>query len=77
MDVQLEMSYCTFSGFKILAATYLRVEEHALFPVIQDLLGKVEATPAQVAGELMKSCDADIALPCLVQFLKDKETIAQ
>ncbi|KAL8490444.1 hypothetical protein ACS0TY_025591 [Phlomoides rotata] len=79
MDVQLEMSYCTFDGFKILAATYLRVEEHSLFPVIRDLLRNVEATPALVAGELMRSYDAEIALPYLVQFLKDKdkETTAQ
>ncbi|KAK6131238.1 hypothetical protein DH2020_035019 [Rehmannia glutinosa] len=76
MDVQLEMSYCRFSGFKILASTYLRIEEHSLFSVIEELLEKVEATPAEVAGELMKSEDADIALLSLVKFLKKKDTEA-
>ncbi|GFQ03634.1 probable mitochondrial chaperone bcs1 [Phtheirospermum japonicum] len=72
MDVQLEMSYCKFSAFKTLAWSYLRVEEHSLFSVIDELLTKVDATPAEVAGELMKSEDADIALINLVKFLKDK-----
>ncbi|XP_047982851.1 AAA-ATPase At3g50940-like [Salvia hispanica] len=73
MDVHLEMSYCTFSGFKILASTYLRIDDHSFFPVIGELLEEVEATPAEVAGELIKSEDADIALPALVHFLKDKD----
>ncbi|KAH6837959.1 cytochrome BC1 synthesi [Perilla frutescens var. hirtella] len=77
MDVQLEMSYCTFSGFKILASTYLRIEDHSLFPVIGELLEKVQATPAEVAGELMKSEDAVISLPSLIDFLKGKEIRAQ
>ncbi|KAL3640899.1 hypothetical protein CASFOL_015867 [Castilleja foliolosa] len=73
MDVHLEMSYCKFSAFKTLAWSYLRIEEHSLFSVIDELLTKVDATPAEVAGELMKSEDADIALINLVKFLKDKE----
>ncbi|KAL6572769.1 hypothetical protein OROMI_013727 [Orobanche minor] len=72
MDVQLEMSYCTFSGFKILAWSYLRIEEHSLFSFINELLSEVEATPAEVAGELMKSEDADTSLLSLVKFLKGK-----
>ncbi|KAL0325763.1 UNVERIFIED_CONTAM: protein HYPER-SENSITIVITY-RELATED 4 [Sesamum radiatum] len=74
MDVQIEMSYCRFSGFKILASNYLRIEEHSLFTVIQELLTKVEATPAEVAGELMKSEDADIALINLIRLLESKNT---
>ncbi|KAL0360647.1 UNVERIFIED_CONTAM: protein HYPER-SENSITIVITY-RELATED 4 [Sesamum radiatum] len=74
MDVQIEMSYCRFSGFKILATNYLKIEEHSLFTVIQELLTKVEATPAEVAGELMKSEDADIALINLVRFLESRDT---
>ncbi|KAG6382444.1 hypothetical protein SASPL_157893 [Salvia splendens] len=64
MDVHLEMSYCTFSGFKILASTYLRIDYHSFFPVIGELLEEVEATPAEVTGELIKSEDADIARYC-------------
>ncbi|KAG8377826.1 hypothetical protein BUALT_Bualt08G0074000 [Buddleja alternifolia] len=73
MDVQLEMSYCTFSGFKILASNYLKIEDHTLFSVIQELITKVEATPAEIAGELMKSEDADIALLSLIKFLENKQ----
>ncbi|KAL2249759.1 protein HYPER-SENSITIVITY-RELATED 4 [Sesamum indicum] len=76
MDVQIEMSCCRFSGFKILASNYLRIEEHSLFTVIQELLTKVEATPAEVAGELMKSEDADIALINLIRLLESKNTRA-
>lgn len=74
MDVQLEMSYCTFSSFKILASTYLGMEDHSLFPAIQELLQTVQATPAEVAGELMKSTEGDeTALLSLITFLKEKE----
>ncbi|XP_028766558.1 AAA-ATPase At3g50940-like [Neltuma alba] len=72
MDVHIHMSYCSFSGFKTLAANYLRIEEHAVFDEIEELLQKVEATPAEVAGELMKSADADKALKGLVNFLHRK-----
>lgn len=71
--MHIEMSYCTFSGFRILASNYLKTEEHTLFPAIQELLTKVQATPAEIAGELMKSDDADIAISCLVKYLKNKE----
>ncbi|KAL8059072.1 hypothetical protein ABFX02_03G063100 [Erythranthe guttata] len=78
MDVQLEMGCCKFSGFKILASTYLRIdgeeeEGHPLFAAIDELLAKVQATPAEVAGELMKSENADVALLNLVKFLEAKE----
>ena len=31
MDKQIEMSYCLFEGFKVLAKNYLDVIEHELF----------------------------------------------
>lgn len=73
MDVQIEMSYCTFSGFKILAFNYLLIEEHRLFPLIEDLLWIVQATPAEIAGELMKNDCADTALQGLVNYLQIKK----
>ncbi|XP_073127611.1 protein HYPER-SENSITIVITY-RELATED 4-like [Henckelia pumila] len=75
MDVQLEMSYCTINGFKTLAANYLKIEEHRQFAEIEELLTKVKVTPAEVAGELMKSEDADTALLCCTKLLLDKEKI--
>jgi chaperone BCS1 len=74
MDVHLHMSYCTFNGFKTLALNYLRLQEHPLFGEIKELLEKVQATPAEVAGELMKSEDPEVALQGLIKFLHDKET---
>ncbi|GAV84582.1 AAA domain-containing protein/AAA_assoc domain-containing protein [Cephalotus follicularis] len=72
MDMQLHMSYCTFSGFKTLAFNYLQIQEHPLFIDIEYLLEKVQATPAEVSGELMKSQDADVSLQALIKFLQNR-----
>ena len=45
IDVQVEMSYCSYGGFKVLAFTYLQVKEEEnmeLFGDIEGLLKKVE-----------------------------------
>ncbi|XP_059448147.1 AAA-ATPase At3g50940-like [Corylus avellana] len=70
IDMHIHMSYCTPCGFKILASNYLRVESHSLFAEIEELLKQVEVTPAEVAEELMKNDDVDIALAGLVTFLQ-------
>nr|XP_016460027.1 PREDICTED: protein HYPER-SENSITIVITY-RELATED 4-like [Nicotiana tabacum]XP_016460028.1 PREDICTED: protein HYPER-SENSITIVITY-RELATED 4-like [Nicotiana tabacum] len=75
MDVDIEMSYCTFSGFRILAANYLKIEEHSKFRVIEFLLLKVKATPAEVAGELMKSNNSEIALENLIKYLSKQNAL--
>ncbi|KAK2660572.1 hypothetical protein Ddye_007105 [Dipteronia dyeriana] len=74
MDVHLHMSYCSFSGFKTLASNYLKLEEHSLFGKIEELLKKIQATPAEIAGELMKSQDAEASLQGLIDFLINKTT---
>ncbi|PON78516.1 AAA-type ATPase [Parasponia andersonii] len=38
------------------------------------LIEEVEVTPAEVAGELMKTTDAEISLPSLFKFLHNKKT---
>ncbi|KAK4722981.1 hypothetical protein R3W88_013214 [Solanum pinnatisectum] len=73
MDVHIQMSHCTFSGFRVLASNYLKTEEHRLFKKIEDLVQRVKVTPAEVAGELMKSNNSDVALENLVKFLQNKE----
>lgn len=73
MDVHIEMSHCTFSGFRVLASNYLKTEEHRLFKKIEDLFQRVKVTPAEVAGELMKSNNSDVALENLVKFLQKKK----
>ncbi|KAK6256779.1 hypothetical protein QUC31_000238 [Theobroma cacao] len=72
MDMHLHMTYCTFSGFRALASNYLQIQHHPLFEEIKGLLEKVQATPAAVAGELMKSEDQDVSLQGLIKFLHDK-----
>lgn len=74
MDMHIHMSYCTPHGFKLLASNYLGIsEEHGLYGEIETLIETTEVTPAQVAGELMKSEDADVALGELVNLLKRKK----
>ncbi|KAF3322031.1 putative mitochondrial chaperone BCS1-B [Carex littledalei] len=71
MDMHIELSYCTFEAFKVLAKNYLRVEKHDLFDTIQTLLGEVNMTPADVAEGLMlkKSRNKD-AGACLENLIK-------
>ncbi|CAK9317267.1 unnamed protein product [Citrullus colocynthis] len=73
MDLHLHMSFCDFSSFKILAYNYLLIHEHPLFEEIEELLNKVEATPAELAGELMKSDDVTSSLQGLIQCLHGKK----
>ncbi|KAG5559856.1 hypothetical protein RHGRI_003221 [Rhododendron griersonianum] len=74
MDMHIPMSYCTSQGFKFLASKYLGLHDrHMLFGKIEGLIEKVEVTPAEVAEELMKSEDADIALAGVVNLLKRKK----
>ncbi|KAJ0074813.1 hypothetical protein Patl1_34971 [Pistacia atlantica] len=72
MDMHINMSYCTASVFKQLAFSYLGISHHHLFGQIEELIMEVEVTPAEVAGELMKSTDADISLQALVKFFHAK-----
>ncbi|MBA0692123.1 hypothetical protein Goari_009710 [Gossypium aridum] len=72
MDMHLHMSYCTFSGFKTLASNYLRIQDHQLFDEIKGWLDKVQATPAEVAGELIKCEDPDVALRGLIKWFHNR-----
>ncbi|GMI90665.1 hypothetical protein like AT3G50940 [Hibiscus trionum] len=72
MDMHIHMSYCTFDGFVTLASNYLRIQDHQLFDEIKGWLDKVQATPAEVAGELMKCEDPDVALPGLIKWFDNK-----
>ncbi|KAK4779038.1 hypothetical protein SAY86_006566 [Trapa natans] len=74
MDMHIHMSYCSFNGFKTLARNYLALaqDENPFFVEIERLLEVVQATPAEIAGELMKSRDPEIALRGLVKFLRGK-----
>ena len=74
MDMHIHMSYCSTSGFRILASNYLCITSDSLFTKIDELMMEVEITPGEVAEELMKSEDADIALGGLIKFLQNKKS---
>ncbi|KAH7570470.1 hypothetical protein JRO89_XS05G0111100 [Xanthoceras sorbifolium] len=74
MDMHIHMSYCTPSGFRILVSNYLGINNHELFPRIDELMTEVQATPAEIAEELMKSEDVDIVLEGLIKLLQRKKT---
>ncbi|GMN29360.1 hypothetical protein TIFTF001_002404 [Ficus carica] len=73
MDVHVHLSYCTPCGFRLLAFNYLGIKEHALFEEIEQQIQDTEVTPAEVAEELLKSDDPDIALENLIKFMKVKK----
>uniref|UniRef100_A0A2N9GMA2 AAA+ ATPase domain-containing protein n=1 Tax=Fagus sylvatica TaxID=28930 RepID=A0A2N9GMA2_FAGSY len=76
MDMHLHLSYCTIDGFKLLATNYLGINgEHRLFEEIEGLLENAKVTPAEIAEELLKSDDSDVALGGLVMFLKKKKNL--
>ncbi|KAG2300274.1 hypothetical protein Bca52824_036746 [Brassica carinata] len=74
MDMHIYMGHCTFQGFKTLASNYLGLNDttmpHRLYPQIERLMDGDVITPAQVAEELMKCEDADMALEGLVSVLE-------
>ncbi|KAL5720836.1 hypothetical protein ACHQM5_013467 [Ranunculus cassubicifolius] len=74
MDMHIHMGYCTPCGFKILANNYLQIESHPLFEEICILLKDVNATPAEVAEELMKSDDPESCLKEVIGLLHIKKT---
>lgn len=70
MDKHVEMSYCSFEGFKVLAKNYLEVEAHPTFDLIQQLITEVNITPADVAEKLMPKTAAKDAYVCLSNLIR-------
>lgn len=73
MDKHVELSYCGFEAFKVLAKNYQKIECHDLFSRIEELLGEARMTPADVAEHLMPktaSGDPQGCLESLIQALE-------
>jgi chaperone BCS1 len=74
MDKHIELSYCCFEAFKVLARNYLDIEDHhELFGPIEQLLGEVEMTPADVAENLMPKSDDEATEDTLNSLIKALE----
>ncbi|CAL9248256.1 unnamed protein product [Arabidopsis halleri] len=73
MDYHIEMSYCRFEAFKVLAKNYLENESHDLYGEIGRLLEEVDVSPADVAENLMPKSDEDDADICLRRLVKSLE----
>lgn len=79
MDKKIELSYCSFEAFKVLAKNYLDIESHELFPRVEKLLAETNTSPADVAENLMpKSADDDgeSCLNCLISVLENVKEVA-
>ncbi|XWS30294.1 hypothetical protein CRYUN_Cryun24cG0104600 [Craigia yunnanensis] len=70
MDKHIEMSYCCFDAFKVLAKNYLEIDSHSLFGEIERLLGETKITPADVAENLMPKSDYDKEETCLERLIE-------
>ncbi|CAI9283246.1 unnamed protein product [Lactuca saligna] len=74
MDKHIELSYCGFEAFRVLARNYLYLETHDLFEKIRVLLEETQMTPADVAENLMpKTSPADVegCLRSLIEALEN------
>ncbi|BAU00033.1 hypothetical protein LR48_Vigan06g049100 [Vigna angularis] len=70
MDMHIHMSFLKGKAFRMLASNYLGIQgHHPLFQQIDDLLEKVEITPAVVGEQLLRYEDPHLCLEELVQFL--------
>ncbi|XP_057983071.1 AAA-ATPase ASD, mitochondrial-like [Malania oleifera] len=73
MDKHIELSYCCFEAFKILAKNYLDVDSHHLFGIVQRLLEETKVTPADVAENLMPKSAEEDATICLRNLIEALE----
>ncbi|XVE83861.1 hypothetical protein DITRI_Ditri16bG0122000 [Diplodiscus trichospermus] len=70
MDKHIEMSYCCFDAFKVLAKNYLEINSNPLFGEIERLLGETKMTPADVAENLIPKSDYDNGETCLERLIE-------
>ncbi|KAL7595492.1 hypothetical protein Lser_V15G29975 [Lactuca serriola] len=73
MDKHIELSYCCFESFKVLAKNYLDLESHDLFSTISRLLEETKMTPADVAENLMPKSFEENAESCLNKLIQSLE----
>ncbi|KAL6576114.1 hypothetical protein OROHE_000585 [Orobanche hederae] len=75
MDKHIELSYCEYEAFKVLAKNYLDIEEHELFGRIRGALEETKMTPADVAENLMPKMNGEDVESCLMRLIKALEEV--
>ncbi|XP_030517790.2 AAA-ATPase At3g28580-like [Rhodamnia argentea] len=73
MDKHIEMSYCSYEAFKVLAINYLNIDDHPLYETIGLLFNKTNMTPADVAENLMPKSDDEDVEACLSNLIQALE----
>ena len=72
MDMHIHLSCLKAKAFRILASNYLDIQDHHLLSAqIEELLEKINVTPAEVAEQLMRNEDPHVALDELSKFLEE------
>lgn len=73
MDMHILLSYCSFPAFKQLARSYLGIQDHPLYPDLEDAFARIadhEITPAAMAEMLISNqSDPDAALRQVIAAL--------
>ncbi|CAH8388783.1 unnamed protein product [Eruca vesicaria subsp. sativa] len=82
MDKHIEMSYCGFKAFKVLAKNYLDVEESELYDEIKRLFEdeEIKMTPADVGENLLPKSEGEEGETCmkrLIEALKEEKELAK
>ncbi|KAK3006802.1 hypothetical protein RJ639_015763 [Escallonia herrerae] len=75
MDKHIELSYCSFEGFKVLVKNYLGIEAHPMCESIRQLMEVTKITPADVAENLMPKSAKDNAEKCLLNLIRALEEV--
>ncbi|XP_071694213.1 AAA-ATPase ASD, mitochondrial-like [Rutidosis leptorrhynchoides] len=75
MDMHIELGYCCFEAFKVLANNYLYIDSHELFDRIRIMLGETDITPADVAENLMPKSSPGDPERCLKSLINALETL--
>ncbi|KAE9449206.1 hypothetical protein C3L33_18892, partial [Rhododendron williamsianum] len=70
MDKHIELSYCCFEAFKVLAMNYLDLESHHLYDTIGKLLEETKMSLTDVAENLMPKFGDEDANACLANLIK-------
>ncbi|KAJ7970934.1 AAA-ATPase [Quillaja saponaria] len=73
MDMHIELSYCKFEAFKVLAKNFLDIDSHDFFGTIDKLMEETNITPADVSEYLMLKTTENVT-SCLERLIQVLET---